>query len=817
VIIRTATVENWRAITSQQVRFGEGLNVVIGPNEAGKSSLMEAMYHAIAGDPHSAKREYHSLVPWNTKVKARVSLDLQSDDEGMYRVAKAFPKGGAALYYLADGEERLIAEEKATDAELLRRLGLGEELKGILDLLWVRQGEGTDLLRDRRRGVADPVVRMVKDVTRGRLLAPAAERFFAELQRERQDIFTSRGLKGAAGSRGAEIARLQDEYERLVEEEKAVYARQEELEAHRRRYEELYRENEELEDRVRKAERRLRSLEEKQKRYAEWQRLDARVQPLSRALTGYRRKEQDRNAALQRLGELRRALAVTLEDEIAGLEQRQSELEEREGEIASLEEALAASPRITREQVNEAESAAGELSRTETLLEKQPIRVELTPYTEQHVRISEDGGETEERTLSDPLGLTVSRSFTVEKPGELSLSVTGPLSAEEHVSLTAQRDSLRERLDEILSSAGAENLKQLKELYEQRREQESRLQSLRSAVEDQDRQTLERRIAEMQRTRQELAGRKAGNEDSGKACQDGGGPQGSGDYAGLSSAELEQRIAREESTAAAAEEGLQEALEQSGISDLSSLESEHKRARQAAEEKREELAVMEPLEVEEVDQAAVEKARRELETLRDRLGRGREEKARLEGELGSAEDHDEQLAEYAYRKRRTEEALRREWTDVYAVEALLSAMQQEKERLEQRIYEPLEEKIGKAFAELTGERYGRVDIDSDMSGLGVYARTYDGGRQAVPPSDLSFGTREQLSFLFRLAVAEALSERQRQVMVLDDSFVNSDPQRLHWLLEETARAASRMQCILFTCSGLSEEELPEGTRYIRMQ
>ena len=212
----------------------------------------------------------------------------------------------------------------------------------------------------------------------------------------------------------------------------------------------------------------------------------------------------------------------------------------------------------------------------------------------------------------------------------------------------------------------------------------------------------------------------------------------------------------------------------------------------------------------------MEKARRELETLRDRLGRGREEKARLEGELGSAEDHDEQLAEYAYRKRRTEEALRREWTDVYALEALLSAMRQEKERLEQRIYEPLEEKIGKAFAELTGERYGRVDIDSDMSGLGVYARTYDGGRQAVPPSDLSFGTREQLSFLFRLAVAEALSERQRQVMVLDDSFVNSDPQRLHWLLEETARAATRMQCILFTCGGLSEEELPEGTRCIRM-
>ena len=61
---------------------------------------------------------------------------------------------------------------------------------------------------------------------------------------------------------------------------------------------------------------------------------------------------------------------------------------------------------------------------------------------------------------------------------------------------------------------------------------------------------------------------------------------------------------------------------------------------------------------------------------------------------------------------------------------------------------------------------------------------------------LSIGTREQLSTLFRLCLAERL----RTALLLDDQLVQSDPDRLRWFrtaLRQTA--TSGVQVIVLTC------------------
>ena len=53
--------------------------------------------------------------------------------------------------------------------------------------------------------------------------------------------------------------------------------------------------------------------------------------------------------------------------------------------------------------------------------------------------------------------------------------------------------------------------------------------------------------------------------------------------------------------------------------------------------------------------------------------------------------------------------------------------------------------------------------------------------------------------MFRLAIAGQLSRKEPAVMVLDDSFVNTDLHRLPLLLEMLMKRDVEMQFLVFTC------------------
>lgn len=67
-------------------------------------------------------------------------------------------------------------------------------------------------------------------------------------------------------------------------------------------------------------------------------------------------------------------------------------------------------------------------------------------------------------------------------------------------------------------------------------------------------------------------------------------------------------------------------------------------------------------------------------------------------------------------------------------------------------------------------------------------------------ADLSRGTQEQLAVLTRIAFADMLLEQGRPVsLILDDPLVYSDDARLDLMIEILSEAAERMQVILLTC------------------
>jgi hypothetical protein len=78
---------------------------------------------------------------------------------------------------------------------------------------------------------------------------------------------------------------------------------------------------------------------------------------------------------------------------------------------------------------------------------------------------------------------------------------------------------------------------------------------------------------------------------------------------------------------------------------------------------------------------------------------------------------------------------------------------------------------------------------------------------------LSFGTREQLGVLTRLAYADLLQQAGRPTLiVLDDALVHTDDARREFMKRALFDAASRHQILMFTCHGEAWQDLGVAQR-----
>src|SRR5206468_1138496 len=98
--------------------------------------------------------------------------------------------------------------------------------------------------------------------------------------------------------------------------------------------------------------------------------------------------------------------------------------------------------------------------------------------------------------------------------------------------------------------------------------------------------------------------------------------------------------------------------------------------------------------------------------------------------------------------------------------------------------------IAGKFVALPEKRYENVRLTAQLGTEGIVV----GG--AVRPSErFSVGTREQLSTLYRLCLAEYLGS----TIVLDDQLVQSDANRMDWFRALLAEKSRKFQILVFTC------------------
>ena len=107
--------------------------------------------------------------------------------------------------------------------------------------------------------------------------------------------------------------------------------------------------------------------------------------------------------------------------------------------------------------------------------------------------------------------------------------------------------------------------------------------------------------------------------------------------------------------------------------------------------------------------------------------------------------------------------------------------------------------IAKRFGELTLGKYGAMNLGPDLDKPSITAA---GGARDLRV--LSVGTRDQLSTIFRLTLAEQL----KSAVMLDDQLTQTDTHRMAWLRELIREVTGGIQVIVFTCRPL-DYLLPE--------
>ena len=383
--IRSLAVNQFKKFTSPTRLDGveDGLNVVVGPNELGKSTLLDAL-RAVLFEKHSSRAQ-PIMALQNDRNQAAPVVELAIElDDGLYRVTKRFIKKPYARLSCPDGRTLEGDTAENTLRELLDfhepgKTGAKPETLGMWNVLWVQQGQSfaaldlPDSARSSLHSALESEVGTVLGGRRGRELPKAIEDQLGELVTS-----TNKRPRGAykelidrvdtlRRELGELRARRQDLTQTLVDLEDAEetleglsagdrdQADRKELDEARRRHRQLA----ELEARIEAActerELRKRTLEQAEQAAEARRRLKADVKSEKEALesagaqlTGAREQEKEARSKVDALrdGVRQSEAAVTKADQavsrhrrVLGAAERQARLRDLEGRYEKAEAA----------------------------------------------------------------------------------------------------------------------------------------------------------------------------------------------------------------------------------------------------------------------------------------------------------------------------------------------------------------------------------------------------------------------------------------------------------------------------------------------
>lgn len=482
------------------------------------------------------------------------------------------------------------------------------------------------------------------------------------------------------------------------------------------------------------------------------------------------------------------------------IDQAQTDIERVATELAGIA--------LTEAGLDDIDRAAGLIERLSARLDADAGSVEFTAPADLTVLVD---GEPQTLAAGQSLSRLASAPVTVEVPGVLTVRIQPGASATE---LRAELDAARTVLAEALTRAGVADLTAAHAAGAQRRSLAAQLASLTATLEGlragDDIEQLRARLTEL-----EAAVVDAGTDDAAAV-------QGLTDATAALEAARAEAAARKDASEAAAAGVTEKALACELLrSSATTAEQESTAATAKLSELRAVAADEDVAAAAQADAAAFTAAQSELTLLTARY-QGANPDA-VKAELATAAAAVESLllerdstaadlrdlgvelnvlggegrqgkldeAESLLRRTRLEHA--RIQHRAIAAQVLRETMQRHRDNTRQRYVQPFRAELERLSRPVFGDDF-EVAVEPDLT---VSTRTV-GGR-TVPYDSLSMGAKEQLGILMRLAGGALVDEKQTVPVILDDALGFADSERLDKMCKVLSDCGENGQVIVLTC------------------
>jgi len=119
VILRRLRLRRFLGFADRTFEFAPGINVVVGPNESGKSSLRTAIRAALYGNPSSTSAQIDTYRSWGAEQLPALDLEFEIDGR-RYRLSKDFQ--GRKVFFSGAGET--LDQHKRINERICEFLGV---------------------------------------------------------------------------------------------------------------------------------------------------------------------------------------------------------------------------------------------------------------------------------------------------------------------------------------------------------------------------------------------------------------------------------------------------------------------------------------------------------------------------------------------------------------------------------------------------------------------------------------------------------------------------------------------------------------------
>src|SRR5690348_10430274 len=136
IMLKQVTARNWRAFDAVDVTLRPGLNILLGPNGVGKTSLLEATAFALAGKPSTLADPKLMVRTDGTPVDVSVALEVEGTGWEIRRALGAGGRQGAETLHRAGAAQ--ANGGAAVDQALADLLGVPGEF--YLRILYMPEG-----------------------------------------------------------------------------------------------------------------------------------------------------------------------------------------------------------------------------------------------------------------------------------------------------------------------------------------------------------------------------------------------------------------------------------------------------------------------------------------------------------------------------------------------------------------------------------------------------------------------------------------------------------------------------------------------------